>query len=304
MKKKLLFTIGLACILSINATTQTFPNAGFENWEVVGVTVEDPVGWSSANEWESFGLPQLIFKSTDAHTGGFALHAISDTATIPPPFGNGVLDTVGGILLVGPLNFDYPGIPYTDRPTDMKAWVKGTVANGDACLIMAELSKWDTNTNSRQEVGSAIYAMTSSVGNYSEITAPFDYSLPDTPDTLTLAILAGNAGPGGTVMPGNEFFVDDISLSVPVGVNEIDNGNSINTYPNPFENSATLTFENSRNITHTLTLFDTQGRIMRTIIGIHSDRVEIERQNLTGGMYFFQLSTDKRVVALGKLIIK
>ena len=270
--KKILFTVGLACILSINATAQMQPpNGGFENWETVGVTAEDPIDWSSPNEWESLGLPALIFKTTDASTGSFALRAISDTATVPPPFGNSILDTVAGTIMVGTLNFDHPGIPYTERPNEIRAWVKGTVVNGDACLIMAEVSKWDANTSSRQEIGSAIYVMTSSIGNYTEITIPFNYLLPDIPDTLTIAILAGNAGPGGTVMLGNEFFVDDISLSITVGINEFDNDIIINTYPNPFENSATVNFDNSKNLTHTLTLFDTQGRTVQTITGITTE---------------------------------
>ena len=86
--KKLLYTIGFIGVVSINTNAQTQPpNAGFENWETVGIVAEDPIDWSSSNEFEMFGLPVFSFKTVDANSGNFALRIISDTATLSPPFG-------------------------------------------------------------------------------------------------------------------------------------------------------------------------------------------------------------------------
>lgn len=75
-------------------------------------------------------------------------------------------------------------------------------------------------------------------------------------------------------------------------------------YPNPTGQTATLAFENSQNRNCTLTLYDTYGRLVRTITDITKDRVEIERQNLTSGLYFFQLHSDRKVIVTGKLKIE
>ncbi len=75
-------------------------------------------------------------------------------------------------------------------------------------------------------------------------------------------------------------------------------------YPNPFNNSATLSFHNPGFESHTLTLFDVNGRIERKISRITTDRIRIERGNLKSGLYFFHLSNDKGFRYTGKLTIQ
>jgi Secretion system C-terminal sorting domain len=78
--------------------------------------------------------------------------------------------------------------------------------------------------------------------------------------------------------------------------------NNFTLYPNPANKGASLTFKNPTQETHTIILYDLQGRIVKTINGIISNRVFIERDNLVNGMYFFRISKGENVVAKGKLI--
>lgn len=93
-------------------------------------------------------------------------------------------------------------------------------------------------------------------------------------------------------------------------VNEISNIDlSISIYPNPTSQPATLVFDNpivigSKKENRTLTLYDIQGRLVRTITDITEDKVTIEAKILTSGLYFLQLRTDKQIIATGKLIIE
>jgi photosystem II stability/assembly factor-like uncharacterized protein len=87
------------------------------------------------------------------------------------------------------------------------------------------------------------------------------------------------------------------------GINETPGYGNYKIYPNPFDNSATLTFDNSKKKNHTLTLYDKQGRLVRTITDITTDRVIIKKDNLTSGQYFFQLRNNRVVRANGKLTI-
>ena len=56
--------------------------------------------------------------------------------------------------------------------------------------------------------------------------------------------------------------------------------------PNPFKSATYVTFNNPNNKAHTLTLMDAVGRVVRTYNNITSDIVEIQRGEMTAGMYF------------------
>lgn len=75
-------------------------------------------------------------------------------------------------------------------------------------------------------------------------------------------------------------------------------------YPNPIKDFATLSFENQDNISHTLLLFNTLGHTVKRMDGIIGKQVIIEKGDLPGGLYFFQLSSGSEKIAFGRLVIK
>lgn len=74
-------------------------------------------------------------------------------------------------------------------------------------------------------------------------------------------------------------------------------------YPNPFTEYTTIEFEGSENRELSMTLLNIQGQIIRSIKNITAEQIRIERGDLSRGIYFFQLFTDKQLIAAGKLII-
>jgi hypothetical protein len=235
----ILFVFVGAIALNTYAQTQP-PNAGFEDWLPVG-PFENPAGWSSFNNFYSYGVPEMSFKTTDAHSGTYALRLISDTATVPPPLGTGTLDTLAGYVFLGNADMNNPGISYSDRPILMRAFVKGKVIPGNNAYLIATLRKWNAVSHVRENVGEAVYSISDTSSSYTQISVPFNYSLPDIPDTLEFKIMAGDVGPGGIIMPGNEIFIDDISFTFPVGITEIGGGKSnIHIFPNPTTDKITI----------------------------------------------------------------
>ncbi|MGZ4056955.1 MAG: T9SS type A sorting domain-containing protein [Bacteroidia bacterium] len=101
-------------------------------------------------------------------------------------------------------------------------------------------------------------------------------------------------------------FVDDVSLTRCLTNGLTGNNKEIKTslFPNPFTDLATLQFDNSKKENCTLTLYDLHGQAVRTINNIITGKVEIERQSLVSGLYFFQLRTDRQIIATGKLTIE
>lgn len=130
--------------------------------------------------------------------------------------------------------------------------------------------------------------------------------------TMTTSNIAqGFYLPVDAVLNGNVMYVienggDIWKITFPsyVGIPPIQNSAAFSIYPNPFNLSTTVKFENSEKDICTMTLYNMYGQIVRTITHITTDLIEIERSNLTTGLYFLQLKTDKKIKAEGMLIIQ
>ncbi|MEP7168929.1 MAG: T9SS type A sorting domain-containing protein [Bacteroidota bacterium] len=130
--------------------------------------------------------------------------------------------------------------------------------------------------------------------------------------TMTASNIAeGFYLPVDAELTGNVMYVienggDIWKITFPsyVAVPEIQNPSAFSVYPNPFNQGTTLKFENSGKDNCTMTLFNMYGQIIRTITNITTDKIEIERESLSSGLYFLQLRTDNNIRAEGKLIIE
>lgn len=291
--KKLLLVFVLVGISAININAQMQPtNAGFENWVNIG-PAENPLDWSSFNNFYNYQVPALSFKTTDKHSGTYALKVVSDTATVPPPFGTNTLDTLTGYVFLGGPDMSNPGITYTDRPVLMQAFVKGTILSGGNAMIIATLRKYNTVTNVRDEVGKAMYFTNTSIANYTAVSVPFNYSLTSIPDTLVIEVMAGNGGPGAFIMPGNEFFVDDISFTFPVGINEMSMDQlTVNIFPNPTSDKVTIASSEKINA---IEIYNILGEKMYSMKNFKQQTsYEIDLRSFQKGIYFIRINDGEK----------
>ncbi len=79
--------------------------------------------------------------------------------------------------------------------------------------------------------------------------------------------------------------------------------NEISIFPNPFEDFATIEFNNPEYDSYTLTIYNPQGGVVRSITHLTSGKIELERGNLIAGYYFIQLRDDKQVRATARIVI-
>jgi hypothetical protein len=105
-----------------------------------------------------------------------------------------------------------------------------------------------------------------------------------------------------------QLYWDDFEIwkdtNIVLNVSENENSNSFKLYPNPMSDYSILEFNNSTTENHTLKIYDVQGRIVKTITDIKSNQVIIKKDNLINGLYFFQLSTNKKIILTGKLMVE
>jgi hypothetical protein len=110
----------------------------------------------------------------------------------------------------------------------------------------------------------------------------------------------------------NYYYVDDICVSTDSStcflISGISNPNSSSkdykVYPNPTSNYSVIEFQNPNRENYTLTLYDNSGQIVRIINNVTTDKIRVDKNTLTSGLYFFQLNadTDKRMT--GKIVME
>jgi alpha-amylase len=86
-----------------------------------------------------------------------------------------------------------------------------------------------------------------------------------------------------------------------VGITEIAQANSVNVYPNPFRDYTILSLDNAAE--SFITLSDLSGRIVRTYSNVKENSFRIEKDNLSSGVYFVNVTNENNKTAT-KLVIE
>lgn len=89
--------------------------------------------------------------------------------------------------------------------------------------------------------------------------------------------------------------------SIPLGVAEVADEQSINVYPNPSSNEFTVDLSQFQNKEARIELVDVLGKSVKSISGIKNDKLTISRGSLPNGMYLLNITVDgnrysKRIV--------
>jgi hypothetical protein len=88
------------------------------------------------------------------------------------------------------------------------------------------------------------------------------------------------------------------------GTNEFgSSSNNLLIYPNPFNQSTTVVFENEEQVPFELVLYDVLGNQVRVMENITTNEVLIEKGHLTPGVYFISLQGNGQELR-GKLMVE
>lgn len=248
MKKGIFFIAALLAAGTL--TAQQMPNSGFEDWTDFGV-YEDPNDWTTINMISLFGGPITVSKSTDAHSGDYAL----ETKTVVSDFGTpGEFDTIQGIVMLGATDLSgemMPGAGFTHRPDSLVGWYKLTSPNNSPCFINSILSYWNNNT--REEIGSIFFAG-DSTSTYRRFSVPVLYSSNELPDTLSVFIMNSMDNGSGV---NNVLRIDDLQFIYNSSAGISEQQAFFQVYPNPANDQFTV---KSSSLPASIELFDLNGR--------------------------------------------
>jgi len=130
-------------------------------------------------------------------------------------------------------------------------------------------------------------------------TLSYLWIVPATPTTQgRIKIIMDNDGPD-YIDVSEDFTIPSIT-----GIRKQLSANETKVYPNPMIDYSTILFDNPGYESHTLKLYNMQGRLERLISNITTNKLIIYREDLKSGPYFFQLFRDKEFRASGILTVK
>jgi hypothetical protein len=79
----------------------------------------------------------------------------------------------------------------------------------------------------------------------------------------------------------------------------------VNIYPNPFNNLATIYVSNpnGENRIVTFTLYDVAGRVIKEMNAGNSEYLSLSSEDLSKGMYIYEIRVNNEIVNTGKVVV-
>lgn len=96
---------------------------------------------------------------------------------------------------------------------------------------------------------------------------------------------------GDSVLGAIKFSTCTVSVASSIA-KDLNSLRAVKFLPNPMTAAGVLEFSNDRGLAYTFTLTDLQGREVRRISDIRTDRVEVARGDLPAGLYFANLTNE------------
>ncbi|MDB4089347.1 M43 family zinc metalloprotease [Flavobacteriales bacterium] len=106
---------------------------------------------------------------------------------------------------------------------------------------------------------------------------------------------------------GNNFYLDNININNIVGIDELDVLTSVNIFPNPITNKATIELDVSKDSEVSIYLLNTIGEIVQQVLNKQSvsqgnSKFEINKNDLSKGIYFVNIEVNG-IRKVNKLVI-
>ncbi len=190
--------------LSFDKGDQAIPNGDFEDWSLL--TYDDPDGWYSGNLFSAVThSDRMCSSSTDAHSGNYALRL--ETVKL------NILDDNAGVVATGKLGVGTfgMGFPVQAAPTVIQGYYKYTPAGDDSAQVVVFCSKWNEETDSRDQSIRA-FALPA-VADYTFFSDTLHLGEGAEVDTVNLIFSSGwLLGAQHTPPAGSVLYIDDLWL--------------------------------------------------------------------------------------------
>jgi hypothetical protein len=290
---KTLYTLLTLMFVLTIAKAQTIPNAGFENWTNFG-TYSDPTSWSSYN---SYAAGSGNFNCEQGMPGAIGTSYLKLTVKAGSVVGTAMAASTPSMLL------DLaPGFACNARPVSLTGKWQYLVSTNDTSMAEVFFFKWNPTTMTSDLMGMGIDMITAgSVSSWTNFSIPINYMNGDTPDSALIIFVAGAAD---NPIVGDYLHIDDLSFagSGPSGIEVVSEKIKLTIAPNPVTTHAILSFEEEQKNT-SINIFDILGNEIKTI-HFSGKQLSIEKGTMKEGLYFIQITDEKKQIVNKKIIIQ
>ena len=212
-------------LLMINKTeAQQLENSGFEQWENVGTGEEEPLSWSSTKTSDNSSLnglaPQVISRTTDAHSGSYAAKLINKNVPFVNIVANGIV--TNGIIhtttnpqdsyVYTDVNSSDHSQPFTSYPDSIVGWYKYAPQGNDIGIIQVLLHS--SYGQLPIDASTSVIALAdfdfSANSNWTRFSTPFVYY--PTINMPAYILCNISAGDSTQAVANSELKIDDLEL--------------------------------------------------------------------------------------------
>jgi hypothetical protein len=318
MKKILLGLFAVSTAVSFAQTQLT--NSGFENWESVAGSDEEPISWNSfltATGSLNGNADSQIEWSSDVRPGSSGTKScLIWSRSIFTIIANGNVTTgrinMGSFIPTGADNYNYSDIDatdgdfseaMTDTPDSLVFWVK-FIPNGHSenARVKATIHD-DYEYRDPEDMAASSHIVATAVLNYPSTSnqwvrksVPFDYSGPASTPAYMLLTFTTNETPGGGA-GGDYVYIDDVELiynsTSGIASNVIEN---INVFVSNETN--TLNFKSTQPFDGTYAIYNMAGAQVQAGKMMHEVALD-----LTSGVYIVSY-TDGTTARQEKIFVK
>ncbi|GIV46267.1 MAG: hypothetical protein KatS3mg036_1085 [Ignavibacterium sp.] len=291
MKTTLISFYLVFLLLNWNTTTNAqIPNSGFEIWDGVNL-----VSWATSNIEGNI----TVMPSSNPLSGNYSVRLIAKSL---------MNNLIPSVISAGN---DGEGFPVNQRHQQVSLYYKFSKTISTAYLVISVGFKKGDNG-----IGSGVIAISEPSENYVPITIPVTYVTDDIPDlgVILIQVTDQNLNP---LAAGSYAEIDDISFNIISDVNDVNPGlknfSLEQNYPNPFNPSTKIRWYSSSGSWTTLKVFNLLGHEVATLVneykpaGIYEtefNAAHFSGLNLSSGVYFYQLKTDKFIETKRMILMK
>jgi PKD repeat protein len=103
---------------------------------------------------------------------------------------------------------------------------------------------------------------------------------------------------------GNDTYCEDIYIKSTIGIEEVSADERVEVYPNPMHDKAFILLQGLTSAQISVRLYDVQGREVHLRYHAIKDGIEIFRDDLADGHYFYEVYQNNRKIKSGRLMTR
>ena len=288
------------------------PNAGFENWTNFGL-YDEPNDWTITSNYVSFQDTIITsFKSTQAHSGQYALKLKARTFYESDSNGTAIAGDNAIASLIHPiLPNQFPGFPIPNQPPFLSGYYQYDAWQGDTCTIMVIPTLWNPILGYSEGIGLGVFQSATPTNGYTPFSIPINYAPGYVPDSAIIVLVSSSLD-SLILITGNSgtFLVDDLAytgtiLALP---REDAFAEPLLAYPNPSQGFTRLQLPARTPENAALTITDLQGRVVyyqeKALPVAGPPVLPLDLRHLPAGLYLVSLSSADNWTARTKLVVK